>query len=256
MKRINQLLVVLITVFLTSQLVTFCYADPFVPKGATSGEPSPPMINVVLPKENQTFEVGSTIMLNFSVAKPLTPWNWTKNQLEQGGSLVPKFGTYYRSVGEIKLITYSLDGKSVDITRNSQYEQYGILYYYFPVYHLYAGWHHIEIHAEGSGRYGELLDDIYIGSKYTANDLPTKPVNSTIEINFLVGHVKTESSPLPSSPLPQSATPHTTNTPLYSPICLLPFAALIVIVAILFLLYSRRRKRIQHAEYQPKAIVK
>jgi hypothetical protein len=231
MKRINQLLVVLLIIFLTSQLPTFCSADPFVPKGAISGEPNPPLINVVSPKENQTFEVGDTLWLNFSVTRPLTPWNWTKGQLGQDGKVVPKFDTYYSSVGKLELVKYSLDGKNFDITGTLQYEQYGILYYYFSVGRLSAGWHRIEVHAEGSGLYGQMQDDIYIGSKYKASELPSKSVNSTVEINFLVGDA--------------NATPYTTHTQLYSLPYLIPLVA-IIFAAILFLALIRYKLRIKH----------
>jgi hypothetical protein len=65
MKKINQLLIAIFTIFFISNFLSVCSANPFVPKGAVSSEPNPPLINVQLPKENQTFEVGDTCLGHF-----------------------------------------------------------------------------------------------------------------------------------------------------------------------------------------------
>jgi hypothetical protein len=122
----------------------------------------------------------------------------------------------------------------------------------FPSYHLCAGWHHIEIHAEGSGRYGELLDDIYVGSKYTANDLPTKSVSSTVEINFFIGDATATpaSQPTANSTILMTHPPPTNiDAPSDSFFVLIltvtAMAILIVSLSKILLFYRRHRKKNQ-----------
>ena len=141
MKKINQLLTLISTVFLISNLLSVCSANPEVPAGTFSSEPNPPLFNVELPKENQTFEEGSIIWLNFSVSGPVTKWTFP------GGR-----SSALETFGEIKLIKYSLDGKSYDITGKEQSGEQSakdsILYYSIPCEYLSAGWHRIVISAE------------------------------------------------------------------------------------------------------------
>jgi hypothetical protein len=56
MKRINQLLIVILTIIILSSFLHGSSANPFLPRGTIGLEPNPPLVNVQSPKENQTFE--------------------------------------------------------------------------------------------------------------------------------------------------------------------------------------------------------
>jgi hypothetical protein len=219
MKRINQLLIIFIIIILSSFL-NIGSADPFLPKGAIGLEPNPPLINVQSPTENQAFEKASNIWLNFSVTTPITTWNYTGTSFSKEGEIAHTFG-------KINFVNYSLDENNFNITGKHMYEESGILYYSIPIEQLLEGGHTISIMAEGSGLYGELQGDVYIGSGYSMNTLPSKTVSSVAEINFMVDYVNT--------------TPFNTLT---SPPYLLPLTVVILVVTILFLVYRRHRKPI------------
>lgn len=237
MKRINQLLIVIFTIILLSSFLSASSADPFMPTGAIGLEPSPPMVNVQSPTENQTFEKVSIIWLNFSVTEPTTTWNYTGTSFFEEGVTAHTFG-------EINLINYSLDEKIFNITGKQMYEEYGILYYSIPCEQLLEGWHTISVMAEGKGRYGELQGDVYAGSNYSMSNLPLKTVSSTVKINFVVGDANSTPSNTPTStpflPPNDRDAPHLTllDYALY----LLPLAVVIMVITVLFLVYIKHPK--------------
>ena len=185
MKRPSKLLVIIFTLVLLSNFLSVSSADPFIPKGAISLEPSPPLVTVQSPRENQTFEKASVIWFNFSVAEPTTTWNYT-------GTSFFKQGVIAHTFGEITLINYSLDGITFDITGKQMYEENGILHYSILCEQLLDGEHTIFVMVEGAGHYGELHGDVYVGSSYSMSDLPLKTVSSTATINFIVGNDDTQ----------------------------------------------------------------
>jgi hypothetical protein len=220
MKRINQLLIVILTIIILSSFLHVSSANPFLPRGTIGLEPNPPLVNVQSPKENQTFEKASITWLNFSITKPITTWNYTGTSFFKEGEIAHTFG-------EIDSINYSLDETNFNITGKHMYEESGILYYSIPIEQLLEGWHTISVMAEGNGHYGELQGDVYIGSGYSMSTLPSKTVNSVVEINFMVDDV--------------NITPFNTLT---SPLYLLPLTVVILVVTFLFLGYRRHRKPI------------
>jgi hypothetical protein len=187
MKVTNQLLIVL-TILLMSNLISIGCADPFVPKGTIGLEPTSPLIDVESPIENQTFEKESFIWLNFSVTKPITTWNYAESQFTSREERAHTFGSISR-------VSYSLDGIVCDMTGKQTYEREreALLYYSIPCGQLSEGWHIISIFAEGAGLYGELEGDVYSGSNYSMNSLPSKSVSSTVRINFVVGEANNSS---------------------------------------------------------------
>ena len=185
MKRSSMLLIVIFAMVLLSNFLSVGSADPFMPEGTIGLEPSPPLVAVQSPRENQTLEKASVIWFNFSVAEPTTIWNYT-------GTSFSKQGVIAHTFGEITLINYSLDGITFDITGKQLYEENGILHFSIPCEQLLEGEHTIFVMVEGEGQYGELQGDVYVGSSYSMSNLPSKTVSSTATINFIVGNNDTQ----------------------------------------------------------------
>ena len=188
MKRSSRLLIVIFTMVLLSNFLAVVSANPFLPEGTIGLEPSPPVVTVQSPRANETFDKVSVIWFNFSVAEPITTWNYTGTSFFQQGVIAQTFG-------EMTLINYSLDGTTFDITGKQVYEENGVLYYSFLCGQLLEGGHTILVMAEGVGYYGVLEGDVYVGSSYSMSNLPSKTVSSTATINFVVGN---DYTPLPT----------------------------------------------------------
>jgi len=188
MKRPSGLLIIIFTMVLLSNFFTVGSANPFLPEGTIGLEPSPPLITVQSPRENETFDKVSVIWFNFSVVEPITTWNYS-------GTSFSKQGVRAQTFGEITLVNYSLDGTTFDITGKQVYEENGILYYSILCEELLEGEHTILVLVEGVGYYGVLEGDVYVGSSYSMSNLPSKNVSSTVAINFIVGN---DYTPLPT----------------------------------------------------------
>jgi hypothetical protein len=187
MKRPTKLLIIIFTMVLLSFFLSVSSADPFIPEGTIGLEPCPPLVTVQSPIENQTFDKASVIWFNFSVAEPITTWNYTGTSFFQQGVIAHTFG-------DITLVNYSLDGIIFDITGKQVYEENGVLYYSIPCEQLLEGGHTILVMAEGVGYYGELEGDVYVGSSYSMSSLPLKTVSSTATISFFVGNNDTQTA--------------------------------------------------------------
>ena len=185
MKRHNKLLIVIFTMVLSLHFLSVSSANPFLPEGTIGLEPSSPLVTVQSPRENQTFEKASVVWFNFSVAEPTTTWNYSGTSFFQQGVIA-------HTLGNITMINYSLDGVTFDITGKQLYEENGILHYSIPFEQLLEGEHTIFVMIEGVGHYGELQEDVYVGSSYSMSSLPLKAVSSTATINFIVGNDDTQ----------------------------------------------------------------
>lgn len=154
------MLALLILTLTSPALVNVTVADPYMPSGTYNGEPTPPQINFQSPTQKITYWIGSDVWLDFTVAKPVTPWYDTLTNHSASAS-----------EGTITEVTYSLDGAPPTGTNKvSEYVGVGSYYSYsINLGRLAAGHHTIVTTAGGSAQHGPitLTQDIHLGSNYT-----------------------------------------------------------------------------------------
>ncbi len=85
-------------------LVALVSANPFMPSGSWSNEPTPPSINVQSPSETQNYYYGRDVWLRFTVTVPITDWYSTKPEY-----LYPE--PYATTLGTVTQVKFSVDGK-------------------------------------------------------------------------------------------------------------------------------------------------
>jgi hypothetical protein len=182
MKRRGLALALTVAV-LVSLVVDVVEANPFMPSGSWSNEPIPPSISVQSPSEKLNYWTGSDVWLDFTVTVPLTRWYSSSNE-----GVATIFGT-------VTQVRFSLDGKA-EIIADKVSEDRGVLSFSVDLERLIAGQHAIKISAEGSGYYGNLTHDIYLGSNHTIQEsAKTKFVQSSLNISFSVDGVRPTEPP-------------------------------------------------------------
>ena len=162
-------------------------ADPFMPSGSWSDEPTPPSFSVQSPSAKLNYWTGNDVWLDFKVTVPLTDW-YSPTSFRYPDH-------YATTFGNVTQVRFSLDGKPENnANKVSEYE--GVLTFSSNLGRLIVGQHIITISAEGSGYFGNLTHDISLASNYSVrDDAKTKLVQSSVSINFAVAGVRPTTPP-------------------------------------------------------------
>ena len=199
------ILALLISMLAVTLIVHVASANPFMPSGSWSDEPTPPSINVQSPNETLNYWSGSDVWLNFTVTEPVTNWYSTESF---------SYPDYYATtLGNLTQVRFSIDGKQENIASKISESalkigkvynpQGGVLRFSVNLGRLSVGQHTININAEGSAYYGNLTHSAFSDSFPIDTDESdkTKLVHSSVQSNFVVDGVAPSIS-VPPEPFP------------------------------------------------------
>jgi len=239
MKRIALALTLMLALLISTLAVTLLaqvvIANPIMPIGSWSDESTPPSINIQSPSETLNYGDRSDVWLNFTVTMPLTDWYSTKP-----GYLYPDH--YATTPGNVTQVQFFVDEKQENNV-NKTYAPFGPVYFSVNLGRLSIGRHTIIISAEGSGYFGNITQEAFSDyfQIYPQKSVKTKPVHSSVQINFVVGEVTTSSTPTETP----SPTPLSTQEPSQIVTVIAAFLGTIVAAVMVsagLLVYFRKRK--------------
>jgi hypothetical protein len=181
MKRfvaVGFVLALLVLLLAGTLFVNLVAANPFFPSGSWSDDPTPPVINIHSPLQNQPCGFSHDVWLNFTVTRPSTSW------YRSGGF------RFAITIGSVTSVIYYLDEKP-PVRMNARGQVYSV-----NLGVLSDGQHVIKINVEGLGHSRTTIThDLYRGSKYTfEQSVPNKHVSSSAQVSFIVdNNVKVDS---------------------------------------------------------------
>ena len=201
-KTVSALSFILALLFITvagAKLMPFVEANPVIPRGSVA-EPIPPSIEVQSPLEGQRLNSANGVWLKFKVTVPKTSW----------GSV----GTSFSDVTSVRFI---LDSEQEQDLILNEASTNGVMSYSLNLGQLSGGEHTLKIIAEGLAYYGTATHDFYSGSVPSIDEvMPTKSLNSTVQISFTVEGSSNATSVSPSVHVlsPENRTYDTANVSL------------------------------------------